>query len=42
MRSSISDLTTEIGLSDPLSSLCCGPEKLWEICAVAYSPVYFR
>jgi hypothetical protein len=23
-------------------SLCCGPKKLWEICAVAYSPVYFR
>jgi hypothetical protein len=22
--------------------LCCGPKKLWEICAVAYSPVYFR
>eukprot|EP01049_Picozoa_sp_SAG25_P001266 SAG25_NODE_53_length_18703_cov_126.779104_6_plen_75_part_00 len=25
-----------------LLSLCCGPEISWEICAVAYSPVYFR
>jgi hypothetical protein len=25
-----------------LLSLCCGPKNLWEICVVAYSPVYFR
>ena len=25
-----------------LLSLCCGPKVSWEICAVAYSPVYLR